>query len=94
MLFPPSSEFQKPLSGKCLLKEELFHVLYCLLSSYWLFFQLFSVFYEALDTTYFHCDIASAGTECYLHGESLEMVDRLEALGGEVLNAVLTAQTG
>lgn len=30
----------------------------------------------------------------YLHGESLEMVDRLEALGGEVLNEVLTAQTG
>lgn len=30
----------------------------------------------------------------YLHGESLEMVDRLEALGGAVLNEVLTAQTG
>lgn len=30
----------------------------------------------------------------YLHGESLKMVDRLEALGGEVLNEVLTAQTG
>lgn len=30
----------------------------------------------------------------YLHGESLEMVDRLEALGSEVLNEVLTAQTG
>lgn len=30
----------------------------------------------------------------YLHGESLKMVDRLQALGGEVLNEVLTAQTG
>lgn len=29
-----------------------------------------------------------------LHGEGLEMVDRLEALGGEVFNEVLTAQTG
>lgn len=30
----------------------------------------------------------------YLHGEGLEMVDRLKALRGEVLNEVLTAQTG
>lgn len=30
----------------------------------------------------------------YLHGESLEMVDRLEALWGEVFNEVLAAQTG
>ena len=30
----------------------------------------------------------------YLHRESLEMVDRLKALWSEVLNEVLTAQTG
>lgn len=31
---------------------------------------------------------------CYLHGECLEMVDRLKPLRGEVLNEVLTAQIG
>lgn len=30
----------------------------------------------------------------YLHGECLEMVHGLQALRGEVLNEVLTAQTG
>lgn len=30
----------------------------------------------------------------YLHGECLEMVDRLKPLRGEVLNEVLTAQIG
>lgn len=30
----------------------------------------------------------------YLHGEGLEMVHGLQAMRGEVLNVVLTAQTG
>lgn len=41
-----------------------------------------------------HYEIVSAEQGGYLHGECLEMVDRLKALRGEVLNEVLAAQTG
>ena len=30
----------------------------------------------------------------YLHGEGLEVVEALEALGGEVVDAVVAAQAG